>query len=65
MALTSCKEWGGQVSTHADVCPHCGIHSPRVPDEMMHEVAIGCGIGALVAVVILAVAIWTLGYLLP
>ena len=24
MALKECKECGGQVSTKADVCPHCG-----------------------------------------
>lgn len=24
MALTKCLECGGQVSTHADACPHCG-----------------------------------------
>lgn len=24
MSLTSCKECGGQVSTTADACPHCG-----------------------------------------
>lgn len=25
MALTKCLECGGQVSTHADACPHCGF----------------------------------------
>ena len=31
MALTHCHECGGQISNHAEACPHCGcpvIHGP-------------------------------------
>jgi hypothetical protein len=28
MALTKCRECGGQVSTEADDCPHCGCENP-------------------------------------
>jgi RNA polymerase subunit RPABC4/transcription elongation factor Spt4 len=28
MALKPCRECGGQVSTEAEVCPHCGVRSP-------------------------------------
>lgn len=28
MALQACRECGAQVSTSAEVCPHCGIRSP-------------------------------------
>lgn len=28
MALKPCRECGAQVSTKAEVCPHCGVHSP-------------------------------------
>lgn len=29
MALTKCKECGGQVSTTANACPHCGAKVPK------------------------------------
>ena len=28
MALKPCRECGAQVSTEAEVCPHCGVRSP-------------------------------------
>jgi hypothetical protein len=33
MALTQCSECGGQVSTGAATCPHCGIASPAQDPE--------------------------------
>lgn len=30
MALSTCKECGGQVSTEAKACPHCGAGSPAL-----------------------------------
>ena len=29
MALVKCRECGREVSDHAEVCPHCGIKSPK------------------------------------
>lgn len=28
MALKACRECGNQVSTKAEICPHCGVRSP-------------------------------------
>src|SRR5690242_18527172 len=28
MAIKACRECGGQVSTKAEICPHCGVRSP-------------------------------------
>lgn len=28
MGVTECKECGGEVSSRADECPHCGISNP-------------------------------------
>ena len=28
MSLASCRECGGQVSTEAGTCPHCGVGNP-------------------------------------
>ena len=28
MALTTCKECGENVSTKANICPHCGVEDP-------------------------------------
>ena len=28
MAMTTCRECQGNVSSEADVCPHCGIKDP-------------------------------------
>ena len=30
MALTTCKECDGKVSTLAKTCPHCGITKPAI-----------------------------------
>jgi hypothetical protein len=34
MALTACRECGGQVSTSAEVCPHCGIRAPTASNPL-------------------------------
>ena len=31
MALTYCRECGGEVSSEAVVCPHCGLENPSGP----------------------------------
>lgn len=31
MALTYCRECGGEVSSEAVVCPHCGLENPGGP----------------------------------
>lgn len=28
MTLKRCRECGEQISSGADICPHCGVHSP-------------------------------------
>lgn len=30
MALSTCKECGGKVSTLAKTCPHCGVPNPAI-----------------------------------
>ena|ERR1035437_6106157 len=34
MALKPCRECGAQVSTEAEVCPHCGVRSPTATDPL-------------------------------
>ena len=34
MALKPCRECGAQVSTEAEVCPHCGVRSPTANDPL-------------------------------
>jgi hypothetical protein len=34
MALKPCRECGVQVSTGAEVCPHCGVRSPAAADPL-------------------------------
>lgn len=34
MALKPCRECGAQVSTEAEVCPHCGVHFPAATDPL-------------------------------
>ena len=34
MALKPCRECGAQVSTEAEVCPHCGVHSPTARNPL-------------------------------
>lgn len=34
MALTNCRECGGQVSTEATSCPHCGCPQPALEAEV-------------------------------
>lgn len=34
MALKPCRECGQQVSTSAETCPHCGVHSPAAADPL-------------------------------
>ena len=51
MALKKCRECGGQVSTDAKACPHCGATDPL---GTTRQAAIGC----LSVIVIAAGAIW-------
>lgn len=34
MALKPCRECGAQVSTEAEVCPHCGVRTPTATDPI-------------------------------
>jgi RNA polymerase subunit RPABC4/transcription elongation factor Spt4 len=34
MALKPCRECGAQVSTSAEVCPHCGVRAPASKDPL-------------------------------
>jgi hypothetical protein len=34
MALKPCRECGAQVSTEAEVCPHCGVRSPTASNPI-------------------------------
>jgi hypothetical protein len=34
MALKPCRECGAQVSTEAEVCPHCGVRAPAATDPL-------------------------------
>lgn len=43
MALIKCRECGKEVSTKADVCPHCGA-----PQKKQQRKPIGCGAGILI-----------------
>lgn len=66
MALTRCPECGGEVSTGAATCPHCGYaFRDRVVEEPVREETVvvekrggGCGgvIAALVIILLLALA---------
>ena len=45
MAMTICRECGGDVSTSARTCPHCGVKNPGM-SKGKHAVATGCGTAA-------------------
>lgn len=36
MAMTKCRECGGDVSSEAKVCPHCGIETPEAKQLLRH-----------------------------
>ena len=35
MALTYCRECGGEVSSEAVLCPHCGLKNPAGPARVL------------------------------
>ena len=43
MAISTCRECGGQVSTEAEACPHCGVAKPARRGDPCRE----CGTGLL------------------
>jgi len=47
MALKPCRECGGQVSTTANTCPHCGVKNPA-----KSSVSPGCLITLVIAAII-------------
>jgi hypothetical protein len=47
VALVPCRECGKNVSTSADVCPHCGVKRPGKKGE---DIAMGIGIAVLLLV---------------
>lgn len=51
MGLRPCRECGNQVSTNADICPHCG---QKNPGKSIWSQNIGCG-GLLLLVILMAV----------
>jgi len=64
MALKPCRECGAQVSTSAEVCPHCGVRSPAAENPVTvvgQPASKGWGVegclGALLLVGLLGVAI--------
>lgn len=48
MALTKCRECGGQVSTGAKACPHCGARTPARPKD---SAWVGFGLVVVVAAI--------------
>jgi hypothetical protein len=57
MALQICKECGGQVSSDAKFCPHCGsigFDTPMVVKQVTSGV-IGCGCIVILAIFFLVV----------
>lgn len=48
MPLTKCRECGGQVSTGAKACPHCGARAPARPKG---SAWVGLGLVAVVAAI--------------
>lgn len=38
MAIVRCRECGGEVSTAAEICPHCGVRAPAAAgDAVGHD----------------------------
>lgn len=56
MAISSCKECGGKVSTTAAACPHCGAKQPEPPKKTSIFTWIVTGFFALVVVQIVVVS---------
>jgi RNA polymerase subunit RPABC4/transcription elongation factor Spt4 len=48
MALKKCKECGKEISTKADICPHCGANQKRK--------GVGCGGALLILILIVIIA---------
>jgi uncharacterized paraquat-inducible protein A len=42
MALTTCKECGGQVSSEAAACPHCGYQLKQQATSGSSKFGLGC-----------------------
>jgi hypothetical protein len=67
MALKPCRECGQQVSTEAEVCPHCGVRVPTAADPVAalsvsggkQDKSRGClpVIGVLIVIVVALVAV--------
>lgn len=53
MGLKACRECGAQVSTEANVCPHCGVRDPTSAATLQAQK--GC-LGVFAVAVLLAVA---------
>jgi hypothetical protein len=70
MALKPCRECGAQVSTEAEICPHCGVRSPTRPiNDLLKADTEGTrkpdnGVRSIVIVVILGVFafIWQINH---
>lgn len=61
MALTTCKDCGGQVSTNAAACPHCGapVKSHQVQQAPINTSGKHAGIGTLIiALFVIGLAVY-------
>lgn len=61
MALTSCRECGGQVSDEASTCPNCGVDSPAGRGLLNREFS-GCSGCAVIGVAVFII-VWVVGSL--
>ena len=59
MAMTTCKECGGSISTKAESCPHCG--NQIQPSASSRFARAGCG--CLMMIVGLAILVSLIAYL--
>ena len=57
MTLQACRECGAQVSTHARVCPLCGVRSPASAPKRPGRY-FGIYLMALALLAFLAIAVW-------
>jgi hypothetical protein len=48
MSITKCKECGGDVSTKAETCPHCGYRIRKNTGAQILSALIMIGFGALI-----------------
>jgi predicted amidophosphoribosyltransferase len=62
VVLEACRECGREISTDANLCPHCGVRlAPTTADHFRQSCQFGCYTGVALTAIIMFVLMWLLG----